>query len=68
MRVSRKGRRTRLQAEDTGQRRQVGHGVWRPCDGRALPPVSTVASQKLRFSYNLCRLTAPFPQTTTSKP
>ena len=58
MRVSREGRRTRLQAEDTGQRRQVGHGVWRPCDGRALPPVSTVASQKLRFSYNLCRLTA----------
>ena len=58
MRVSREGRRTWLQAEDIGQRRQVGHGAWRPRGGRALLPVGTVAGQKLRFSYNLCRLTA----------
>ena len=43
MRVSREGRRTRLQAEDTGQRRQVGHGAWRPRGGNALLPVGTVA-------------------------
>ena len=58
MRVSREGRRTRLQAEDTGQWRQVSHSAWRPRGGRALLPVGTVAGQKLRFSYNLCRLTA----------
>ena len=58
MRVSREGRRTWLQAEDTGQRHQVSQGAWRPCGGRALLPVGTVAGQKLRFSYNLCRLTA----------
>ena len=39
MRVSREGRRTWLQAEDTGQWCQASHGAWWPCGGRALLPV-----------------------------
>ena len=39
MRVSMEGRRMRLQANDTGQRCQAGHGAWWPCGGRALLPV-----------------------------
>ena len=50
MRVSREGRRTRLQAEDTGQRRQVGHGAWRPRGGRCLSPVGTVLSSNFQHS------------------
>ena len=51
MRASREGRRTRLQAEDTRQWRQAGHGAWWPCGGRGLLPVSTVAS--MNFSIQL---------------
>ena len=59
MRVSREGRRTRLQEEDTGQRRQVGHGAWRPRGGNGLLPVGTVASE-ISFQFRQSRLTGEF--------
>ena len=45
MRVSREGRRTRLQAEVTGQWHQASHGVWQPRGDKALLPVGTVAPE-----------------------